>query len=173
MARRPTISDVARSAGVSVATVDRVLNARAPVREETQRKVFAAAQQIGFHAVGLIEQRVEWEKPELVLGLVLNKERQAFYKSLRAAAITAAAAEDGIRIRPHIVFSASQAPADMAAHFEAMIGTADVVASTAINHVAVTDAVSRLKDEGIPCFALMNDFAQGVRQSYIGLNNLK
>jgi LacI family transcriptional regulator len=25
----------------------------------------------------------------------------------------------------------------------------------------------------VPCFALLNDFAQGVRQSYVGLNNLK
>ena len=37
MARRPTIEDVAREAGVSVATVDRVLNNRARVREETRR----------------------------------------------------------------------------------------------------------------------------------------
>ncbi|MBV6637321.1 MAG: LacI family DNA-binding transcriptional regulator, partial [Mameliella sp.] len=35
MAKRPTITDLAREAGVSVATVDRVLNGRAKVREET------------------------------------------------------------------------------------------------------------------------------------------
>ncbi|TIT47241.1 MAG: LacI family transcriptional regulator, partial [Mesorhizobium sp.] len=33
--KRVTIADLAREAGVSVATVDRVLNVRLPVREET------------------------------------------------------------------------------------------------------------------------------------------
>ena len=37
MAKRPTITDLARISGVSVATVDRVLNNRLPVREETAR----------------------------------------------------------------------------------------------------------------------------------------
>ncbi|NKF34006.1 LacI family transcriptional regulator, partial [Pseudomonas sp. BGM005] len=55
--RRPTISDLARASGVSVATVDRVLNGRHRVREETARRVYDAAQSIGYHAVGLIRQR--------------------------------------------------------------------------------------------------------------------
>ncbi|TIU74187.1 MAG: LacI family DNA-binding transcriptional regulator, partial [Mesorhizobium sp.] len=40
MAKRPTITDLARTSGVSVATVDRVLNNRLPVREETARRVY-------------------------------------------------------------------------------------------------------------------------------------
>ena len=46
--KRPTITDVAKAAGVSVATVDRVLNGRLPVREETSRRVFEAAEKIGL-----------------------------------------------------------------------------------------------------------------------------
>ena len=42
MAKRPTITDLARISGVSVATVDRVLNSRLPVREETARRVYDA-----------------------------------------------------------------------------------------------------------------------------------
>ena len=56
MARRKTISDVAKKAGVSVATVDRVLNGRQPVRKETTALVYAAAQDLGYHGVGLIKQ---------------------------------------------------------------------------------------------------------------------
>ena len=37
----------------------------------------------------------------------------------------------------------------------------------------VTEAVLRMNARGIPCFALLNDFAQGVRQNYLGLNNMK
>lgn len=43
-----TIKDVAREAGVSVATVSRVLNASAPVREPTRRRILEAARELRF-----------------------------------------------------------------------------------------------------------------------------
>jgi LacI family transcriptional regulator len=46
--RRVTVHDVARVAGVSLATVDRVLNGRPGVRAATVEKVEAAIAEIGF-----------------------------------------------------------------------------------------------------------------------------
>lgn len=46
--RRATVHDVARTAGVSLATVDRVLNDRTGVRAATAEKVEAAIAEIGF-----------------------------------------------------------------------------------------------------------------------------
>lgn len=43
-----TIRDVAREAGVSVATVSRVLNASGPVREETRRVILAVAERLRY-----------------------------------------------------------------------------------------------------------------------------
>lgn len=45
---RATIRDVAREAGVSVATVSRVLNGSAPARAETRRRVVAAAERLRY-----------------------------------------------------------------------------------------------------------------------------
>jgi LacI family transcriptional regulator len=44
----PTISDVARRAGVSIATVSRVINATAPVEPGTVEKVSSAVQELHF-----------------------------------------------------------------------------------------------------------------------------
>jgi LacI family transcriptional regulator len=45
---RPTTRDLARAAGVSLATVDRVLNGRDGVREATVKRVHAAISELGF-----------------------------------------------------------------------------------------------------------------------------
>lgn len=46
----PTIHDVAREAGVSIATVSYVLNGTRRVAEETHQRVFGAAQRLGYRA---------------------------------------------------------------------------------------------------------------------------
>lgn len=76
--KRPTITDVANAAGVSVATVDRVLNGRLPVREETSRRVFEAAEKIGFHATNIIRQRMLADLPSYNLGIILRKNGTPF-----------------------------------------------------------------------------------------------
>ena len=45
---RPTVHDIAREAGVSLATVDRVLNARPGVRQATIARVQAAVDELGY-----------------------------------------------------------------------------------------------------------------------------
>ncbi len=173
MARRPTIHDVAREAGVSPATVDRVLNARERVREETARKVYEAARLIGYHAAPLIGQRVQVDLPRLRLGVVLHKERQAFYQQFRSEIERAVAQAAGVRASAVVEFAASQSPGDFVTLMEGMVGRVDAVAATAVTHPEVTESVARLNAKGIPCFSLLNDFAQGVRQNYLGMNNLK
>ena len=173
MAGRPTIPDIAQAAGVSVATVDRVLNGRAKVREDTVRRVYEAARSIGYHAAPLIGMRLGSDLPELRVGFVLHKEKQAFYQDFRAQAHDAAATAPGVHAKAIVEYSPSQTPADFVKKMEELADQVDAIAATAVTHVEVSDCVERLQDAGIPCFALLNDFAQGVRKSYIGLNNMK
>jgi LacI family transcriptional regulator len=63
MSRRPTIRDVADRAGVSIATVSRVLNDRADVSPETRERVREVAEAVGYSADpaarGLVTQRTQ------------------------------------------------------------------------------------------------------------------
>lgn len=173
MPRRPTIKDIAREAGVSVATVDRVLNARSPVRDDTTRKVAEAARRIGYHARGLLDRRLDPALPDVRLGFVLNKEKQEFYRTLRAEIERAVSERTDVRARMAIRFAPSQSPDDFVACLREVAELSDVVAASAVNHASLTREVQALKDRGIATFALLNDFAQGVRQNYLGLNNIK
>ncbi|WP_295805791.1 LacI family DNA-binding transcriptional regulator [uncultured Nitratireductor sp.] len=173
MAKRPTIADLAERAGVSVATVDRVLNGRHRVREETARRVYEAANTIGYHASALIHQRITADLPRIELGFLLQKSRQPFYQAFTRALEEAVAARDDIRGHAQIEFAKSAAPGDMAEALLALGARTQAVGAVCLDHHLVTRAVEALKAEGKPVFSLLSDFAQGVRESYIGTNNMK
>jgi LacI family transcriptional regulator len=173
MASRPTITDLARAAGVSVATVDRVLNGRQRVREETARRVYEAATEIGYHAAPLLKQRVGATLPEVRLGFILQKEHQPFYQTFGAAVTAAVEAASGVRAVGHLVYVPNQTPEDYVAALEALRGRCQAIALTSLDHHSVTRTVAALRDEGKPVFSLLSDFAQGVREAYLGLNNIR
>jgi LacI family transcriptional regulator len=173
MAKRPTVHDVARAAGVSVTTVDRALNGRATVREDTLRKIADAAHRVGYHARGLLAQNLDAAKPEVTFGFVLIKKSQEFYQNFARELEMAVAARADIRGRALIRFASSQSPDDFAEALRGLGARCDVVAAVAVNHQRLTQAAQDLQDAGIPVFSLLNDFAQGVRRNYIGLNNMK
>lgn len=171
--KRPTIADVAEAAGVSVATVDRVLNARLPVREETSKKVFAAADRIGFHGTNIIRQRMLADMPSYNLGFILRKERHAFYQAFAEELEAAARAVKDRRLHVHIHFARSGEPAELSELLLGMRGKVQAIGAIGPDHHDVTAAVSALKARGIPTFSLLSDFAQGVREAYLGVNNMK
>lgn len=173
MSNRPTIKDVARAAGVGTATVDRVLNGRESVREETRRRVAEAAHRIGYHASALIDQRLDTALPTMTFGFVLHKGKQEFYKNFASEIERAVSERRDIRGKALIRFSGSQSPSAFLEEIGAISSRVDALASSAINHQSITQEVQRLKENGLLTFALLNDFAQGVRENYLGLNNMQ
>lgn len=173
MSNRPTIADLARAAGVSVATVDRVLNGRHPVRDETARRVYDAAKDIGYHAVGLLRQRVFEDLPQYRLGFLLQKPQQSFYQIVAKEMENAALALSTVRALPQVEFVANSTPTGITEKLRAMAARNQAIALVAPDYPAVTAVVEELKERGIPVFSLLSDFAAGVREGYVGLNNHK
>jgi LacI family transcriptional regulator len=171
--KRPTIADLAAAAGVSVATVDRVLNGRLPVREETARKVSEAAERIGFHGANAIRSRLLAEKAEYRLAIILQKERHSFYQDFARTIEATARAVPDRNVRVSIQFAQTADPAELATLLTAAGARAQAIAATGVDHHDVTAAVRALRARGVPTFALLSDFAQGVREAYIGTNNMK
>lgn len=173
MAKRPTIADLADRAGVSVATVDRVLNGRHRVREETARRVYDAASAIGYHAAALIHQRITADLPRVDFGFLLQKENQPFYQAFARALEEAVGARHDIRGRACVEFVKTQTPGAMADGLRTLGARTHAVGAVCVDHHLVTRAVEALKTDGKLVFSLLSDFAQGVREGYVGLNNMK
>lgn len=171
--KRPTIADLAAASGVSTATVDRVLNGRSNVREETVRRVHEAAEKIGYHGANMIWHRMLADKPEFKLGVVLQKPRHAFYQDMQQVFESEARACMLRRVQTTVRFTDSSQPEELAELLLSLKGRVDAVAATGLDHHLVTQAVQDLRAAGTPVYAMLSDFAQGVRESYFGTNNLK
>ncbi|CDX43635.1 Regulatory protein LacI [Mesorhizobium sp. ORS 3359] len=173
MTKRPTIADLAREAGVSVATVDRVLNGRRLVREQTARRVCEAALAIGYNAAGLMQQRAQRILPEYRLGFILRMPAEHFYQDFAREIKAAVSAAQSFRGVPVVEFAPSHRPGDLVELLEDMGERCHAIAMMAPDHPTVTAAVEELKSNGTPVFSLLSDFAAGVREGYLGLNNRK
>jgi LacI family transcriptional regulator len=89
--RRTTIYDVASAAGVSLATVSRVMNASAPVAEDTKRRVLEAAGSLGFRP-SLVASSLSRRRSQ-TLGLVVPDIANPFFAELARAVEKTAAAQ--------------------------------------------------------------------------------
>jgi LacI family transcriptional regulator len=168
---RPTVHDIAKEAGVSLATVDRVLNARPGVRQKTITKVQEAVARLGYvrdtYAANLARQR------QYRFVFVLPEGPSQFAQSLKSVLQETYASQiaDRTVIRtvrvpigdPHAIVRTLKA-----VHAEGLDGIALMVPETP----QVRDAISRLKDAGVAVVTLVSDLPNSRRDFFIGINSL-
>ena len=165
--RKARLVEVAAAAGVSLSTVDRVLNGRQAVHPDTRARVIDALAALDHPAVRRLGAVPAAPLPRV--GVVLHKAGQAFYRDFAAALERAAAG----RVRLTLAWSASQSPAEAAGLLRGLAADCDALAATAVNHPEVTAAVQAAAGAGRPVYALLSDFAPGLRRGYLGLDNRK
>lgn len=155
MARRATIEDLAEAAGVSVSTIDRVLNSRARVRPATAEKVLAAAEAIGFYATGILRDRVGVGRPVRHLGVILLQSNRTFYRVLAEALREAAAQDPGVALE--IAHLDDLSPEAVAARMLELGEQVEALAVVAAEHPRITEAVERLAGRGVRTVALISN----------------
>jgi LacI family transcriptional regulator, galactose operon repressor len=168
---RPTVHDIAAEAGVSLATVDRVLNARSGVRQKTVDKVEAAVQRLGYvrdvQAANLAKKRI------YPLVFVIPEGPNSFMRGLEAE-IRSAMQRSSVE-RTSIQLE-TVPPFDAAAVVRVLdaIDPAKVtgVALVATDTADVSAAVDRLTEKGVHIAALVSDLPGSRRVHYCGIDNL-
>jgi LacI family transcriptional regulator len=166
---RTTLQDVARSAGVSLATVDRVLNRRPGVHARTEERVRAA--------VSLLKYRPDRLAARLARGrdhrfrFVMPTGNNAFMQGLEKEVLAAAErfAEERMQISiTHVdVFDGDV----LAAALEKLHGEVDGVAVVALDHPSVREAINDLTAAGVTVVTLVSDVPRANRAHYVGIDN--
>lgn len=171
--RRPTIPDLAEAAGVSVATVNRVLSGATNVRQPTRERVQAAAEQLGFYGLGSIQARVAAARPHLRLGVLLLQPHRPLYQNVARAFQDAAPRTPGAEIELRIEFLEDLSPQNTANRLEALGADCQAVAVVAAAHPTVAEAVTRVQSTGTAVFALIAPLTSTGQVPYVGIDNWK
>lgn len=168
---KPTVNDIARHAGVSLATVDRVLNARPGVRKVTIERVTNAIHELGYirdtAAANLARRRV------YRFIFLLPDNNSEFIDSLQSQISKQSDSHSNER-----TFLASRriAAFDPQAIVNALdtleLEQADGVALIAPETPAVRDAIDRAGERGISVVALLSDLPSSTRDHFIGIDNI-
>lgn len=167
---RITLQDVAREAGVSLATADRVLNGRAGVRGPTAERVKDAVARLGY-------------RPNLAAARLARGETYRFCFVLPAGPnvfmrmLAEQVANTAEWLASHHAFIDTLrvdvfAPETLAAALEGLIGRYDGVAVVALDHPRVRAAIDDLTSSGVAVVTLVSDVPSSHRLHYVGIDNI-
>ena len=166
---KATIEDVAEEAGVSVATVDRVLNGRAAVRPQTAERVEKAIRRLNYQPDRLAARLARAR--EYRFCFILPEGSNAFMTSLAEAvedeALRMAREKVVIDLLHTDVFDAQQ----LASTLDTVGPAYDGVAVVALDHPRVREALNALAERGVTVVTLVSDVPSSRRAHYVGIDN--
>ncbi|MBV4365450.1 HTH-type transcriptional regulator GalS [Erwinia sp. BNK-24-b] len=159
-----TIRDVAREAGVSVATVSRVLNHSASVTQETRERVLGIVEQLGYrpnaNAQALASQVSD------TIGVVVMDVSDPFFGALVKAVDTVAQ-----RMHKHVLINNSYHQADKERHaIEVLIRQR--CGALIVHAKALADAELASLMEQVPGMVLINRVVAGYEHRCVCLDNV-
>lgn len=166
---RHTLEDVAREAGVSLATADRVVNRRDGVREKTIARVERAIQKLGYRANPAAARLARNQSYRFLF--LLPSTANPFMAQLEAQVAATAdwlvAQQAFIDVQHADVFD----PHALSAALLAVPPFYDGVATVALDHTLVRDAIDALAARNIHVVTLVSDVPNARRAHYVGIDN--
>jgi LacI family transcriptional regulator len=168
---RPTVHDIAREAGVSLATVDRVLNGRPRVRESSIKLVQAAVEKLGY--VRDVSAANLAKRKQYKFAFVIPDSKSQFIETLHDALSEATRMPGPQRVNLVCMPAPVDDPNAMARLLaELPMLEFDGVALMCPETPQVRDAVMRLKQAGLAIVTLVSDLPSSQRDRFVGVDNI-
>jgi LacI family transcriptional regulator len=165
----PRIPDIAQAAGVSTATVDRVLNERPGVKASTRQRVMRVAGELNY--LSEFELLRAMRPKPLKLKFLLPGGTNRFLQMLGDYIDYSERAFAPFNVQCKRVFVEGFDAAVLVKALSQHGASADAVAFMALEHPAVQEEVLRLTRRGVSVITLISDLSQSQRVAYVGMDN--
>jgi LacI family transcriptional regulator len=166
---RSTLADIANEAGVSPATVDRVLNKRSNVKPRTRDMVLDVARRLGYLAGEGPPQRSPPLSDRVHLSFVLPIGTNSFIETLRQQIIDLAMNRPDLSVE--IITLAEFRPEILAGALYDLIGKTRGIGVISLDHPIVREAIRTVNAAGIKVLTLASDISDVPRIAYVGIDN--
>jgi len=166
MSAAPTIADIARTAGVGTATVDRVLNRRPGVNAETVQRVLQAVEELGAPQ----QPGRPRKSANARFAFVLPAEETPFFELVERQIAQSASDFRHTHITEVTHRIDTSDPARFAEQL-AEVGDCEGIALLAPDLPPIKRAVNELVRAGVHVVTLFSDVAGSMRETYIGADN--
>lgn len=163
-----TIKEIARLAGVSRGTVDRVLHKRGHVNPDVEKRIFNIAQKYNYQP-NLAGKALAKSKDPLILGAIINDHDNPFFDYVWQGihAYEAEAGSLGFElISKHLTDYNPQVQYNTLLELE-QLGV-DGILITAINHPIISQKINELTDQHIAIVTCNMDIEHTKRLCYVG-----
>jgi LacI family transcriptional regulator len=164
-----TLDDVAREAGVSLATVDRAMHRRPGVSRHAQQRVEAALLRLA-EAAGA-PQPPQPRNGDWLLCFLLPEGPNAFVEQLRESLQALAPWLRERHAQVDIRTTSAFSPAAAAAAVRRLRGQYDAVVLMLQDHPQVREAVERMAADGTGVVTLVSDLGTRARCHFVGIDN--
>jgi LacI family transcriptional regulator len=170
--RRVTLREIAEKAGVSIATVDRVLSGRAIVRKSTATRVQDAAQALGYQFAEPMTVRLGQPRRPVRCGFLLQRRSSAFNQHIAQQLNELQQQNASLGVELFLEFLDEYLePSKVAAEMRSMAGRVDAVAVVATESPYISEAIDFLMERRTPVVALLSDLSSTNLAGYVGINN--
>ncbi|MFN7043221.1 MAG: LacI family DNA-binding transcriptional regulator [Acidovorax temperans] len=167
---RPTLSDVAREARVSLATADRVLNNRAGVHAKSIARVREAVARLGYRPDPAAA-RLARSRPHRVC-FVLPSGDNPFVAQLQAELVASRVWLEDHRVSAVIREVDVFEPQRLADLLRGLGEECDTVVVMGLDHPQVQSAIDHLVEHGCGVITLVSDVPRSRRHAYVGIDNV-
>lgn len=165
---KTTIIDVARQAGVSTATVDRVLNSRAGVSAANRHRVLTAAKDLGYLPFeGMVALPSRPVHLEFFIPMVQNGFTGELAAHIRRFAKTVPLVAS-CNIRALEGFG----PENVLPALETLSLRTNGIGIVAADHPKTREAIRRAREAGLRVVTIASDVPDSGRSAYIGVDNM-
>ena len=165
-----TLRDIAREAGVSVATLDRVLHGRAGVREDTARRVRETISRFGFQPFAAAAQLARARPSRFAF--VMPDGSNVFMQAILGYVAEMSGWLGARRTIVETILADVFNPIALARTLESLADRYDGIAVVALDHQGVRAAIDDLVAGGTFVVTLVSDVPGSRRHHYVGIDNV-